>query len=145
MPSHDPARILLAEDNPADQRLISESLNFNGLSHTLHVVADGEQAVTAARLAGSAGQSPCPDMFILDLGLPRVDGLEVLRVFRANEHCVHTPVIVFSSSVSPEHRNAAENYAGVRFITKPMDLDEFMEFGRTVKNMLIMRAQGSAS
>jgi two-component system response regulator len=134
---------LLAEDNPADQRLISESLNFVGLTHTLRVVADGEEAITAARLAGSAGQPPCPDVLILDLGLPRVDGLEVLRAFRSNEHCVHTPVIVFSASVSPEHRHAAETYSGVRFIPKPMDLDEFMDFGRTIKMMLV-RAEGTA-
>ena len=142
MPSHEPARILLAEDNPADQRLISESLNINGLTHTLEAVADGEQAMEAARLAGSEGRFPCPDLLILDLGLPRVDGLEVLRVFRSNENCVHTPVIIFSSSVAPEHRSAALNYSGVQFIPKPMDLDEFIEFGRTVKNMLV-RAQGN--
>lgn len=143
MASHEPAHILLAEDNPADQRLISESLNFVGLTHTLRVVADGEQAITAARLAGFAGQPPCPDVLILDLGLPRVDGLEVLREFRLNEHCAQTPVIVFSASVSPDQRHAAENYAGVRFIAKPMDLDEFMNFGRTVKTMLV-RAEGTA-
>jgi CheY-like chemotaxis protein len=139
--SHEPAHILLAEDNPADQRLIAESLNFNGLEHVLHVVSDGEQALTAAQLAGSTCQAPCPDVLILDLGLPRVDGLEVLRAFRANEHCIHTPVIVFSSSVAPEHRQAAESYPRVQFVIKPMNLDEFMEFGRTVKNMLV-RAQG---
>jgi two-component system response regulator len=141
VPSHAPVRILLAEDNPADQRLISESLNFNGLTHTMHVVADGEQAVEVARVAGSEGQLPCPDVLILDLGLPKVDGLEVLRVFRNNENCTHTPVIVFSASVAPEHQLAVQNYAGVRFIAKPMDLDEFLEFGRTVKNLLV-RAEG---
>ena len=142
MPSHEPARILLAEDNPADQRLISESLNLNGLTHTLQVFTDGEQAVEAARLAGTDDTLPCPDLLILDLGLPRVGGLEVLRVFRNNENCFHTPVIVFSASVAPEHRDAALNYSGVQFIPKPMDLDEFIEFGRTVKNMLL-RAQGN--
>jgi CheY-like chemotaxis protein len=141
LPSHEPARILLAEDNPADQRLISESLNLNGLTHTLHVIPDGEQAMEAARLVGSESRFPCPDLLILDLGLPRVEGLEVLRVFRNNENCVHTPVIVFTASVSPEHRNAALNYSGVQFIPKPMDLDEFIAFGRTVKNMLV-RAEG---
>jgi DNA-binding response OmpR family regulator len=101
------------------------------------VVADGEQAVEAARLAGSEDRFPCPDLLILDLGLPRVGGLEVLRMFRNNENCLHTPVIVFSASIAPEHRNAALNYSGVQFIPKPMDLDEFIEFGRTVKNMLV--------
>jgi two-component system response regulator len=141
LPSHEPVQILLAEDNPADQRLIAESLNFNNLWHHLRVVSDGEEALSAVRLAGYEGQPPCPDVLILDLGLPRVDGLEVLRVFRSNENCKHTPVIVFTASIAPEHRRAAENYSGVRFIPKPMDLDEFMEFGRTVKNMLV-RAEG---
>lgn len=73
---------------------------------------------------------------ILDLGLPRVDGLDVLRTFRANKNCTHTPVIVFTSSLAPAHRLAAEQFEGVQFISKPSDLDAFLEFGRTVKNLL---------
>ncbi len=96
----------------------------------------------AARTAGSDEQIPCPDLLILDLGLPRVDGLEVLRAFRNNKHCASTPVIIFSASIAPEHRNAVQNFEDVRFIPKPMDLDEFMDFGRTVKNML-MRAENA--
>ena len=117
--------------------MIAEALNANYLCHVLHIVDNGEQAAEVARLAGTEGQGPCPDLLILDLGLPRVDGIDVLRVFRANKNCLHTPVIVFTSSVSPEHRFVAEQFEGVRFVTKPLDLEEFLEFGRTVKQMLV--------
>jgi DNA-binding response OmpR family regulator len=102
-----------------------------------NVVDNGEQAVQVARLAGTEGQAPCPDLLILDLGLPRVDGIEVLRAFRANKNCTQTPVIVFTSSVSPQHRLVAEQFEGVRFVTKPLELEEFLEFGRTVKQMMV--------
>lgn len=136
-----PVHILLAEDNPADQRLISEALNICDLHHELHVVSDGEEALAEATKAGSKDHAPCPDVFILDLGLPRIEGIDVLRAFRSNSNCTDTPVVVFTASVRPTDQAIAEQFAGVRFVRKPMDLDEFLLFGRTVKSMLL-RAEG---
>ena len=142
-PSDNFANILLAEDNPADQRLIAEALKRHHLNPRLQVVENGEAALSAAKEAGH-DDKPCPDVFILDLHMPRVDGLDVLREFRANEHCQHTPVIVFTSSVSPVIRTSVESFNGVRIISKPTDLDEFLAFGAVVKSVL-MPGQAAAS
>lgn len=127
--------ILLAEDNPADQRLIAEALKSAGLNPRMHLARDGEAALSAARTAGHS-DSPCPDLFILDLHMPRVDGQEVLRAFRANHHCLHTPVIVFTSSMSPADREFVESFNGVKMIAKPTDLDEFLHVGSIIKGVL---------
>ena len=94
-------RILIAEDNPADVRLLGEALKATPLKYDVHLVTDGAEALTAVQLAGSKPGLPCPDLFVLDWHLPRIDGLQVLEAFRANTNCRTTPVLIFTSSVSP--------------------------------------------
>lgn len=136
LPIHDPVAILLAEDNPADQRLVVEALTMHELSHTLQIVEDGEEALRAVKVAGRAGQVGCPDLLILDLHLPRIDGLEILREFRANENCANVPVLVFTSSISPAERCEAERLTGVQFVNKPTELDEFLAVGGLIKALV---------
>jgi CheY-like chemotaxis protein len=129
-------KILLAEDNPADQRLISEALKRAGLNPSVQLVKDGEAALCAAQMAGR-DEVPCPDLFILDLHMPRVDGHEVLRAFRANEYCRHTPVVVLTSLASPSDWQFVESFNQVRMLTKPTDLDEFLRVGMIIKSVLL--------
>ena len=91
--------------------------------------------------AGKSG-NPCPDILLLDIHLPRVDGLEVLRAFRANENCTQTPVLVLSTSIAPSDRLWAESFEHVHFVQKPVTLDEFLGIGQTIKRLLL-RAQGA--
>jgi two-component system, chemotaxis family, response regulator Rcp1 len=133
-----PIHILLAEDSPADQRLLIEALRTNGLHHQMQVVSNGEDALSAAQSVGTDGGGPCPDLFILDLHLPKIDGMEVLRMFRSNAHCRHTPVLVLTSSSSPTMRLQIENLPGVHFVQKPLELDEFLNIGKKVKSILLM-------
>ena len=72
-------QILLAEDNPGDVLLVKESLDVHKIDHRLHVVTDGEQALTFLDHMGEPGSPPYPDIFLLDLNLPRVDGPTVLK------------------------------------------------------------------
>lgn len=130
-----PIRILLAEDNPADQRLLMEALRHHDLEHELHVIANGEDALQAVQAVGQ-GTLPCPDLLILDLGLPRVDGMEVLQEFRAHQHCKTTPVLVLTSSSSPAQRLRAERLAGVHFMEKPLELDAYLSIGEMIRRFV---------
>lgn len=136
-----PVHILLAEDNDAAVRLLTECFVEVHLEHELERAADGEAALEKARTAGHPGGPPCPDLFIIDLGLPRVDGAEVLRAFRANENCTHTPAIVFTSSVSPADRALAESMEGVYFYQKPLLFEECLTVGQFIKKILLRTAQ----
>lgn len=133
------SHIWLVEDNEADVRLMEEALHEQSLAFRMHVCRDGEEARRLAGIAGEKDAEPCPDLFILDLHLPKVDGPEVLRTFRANRNCAKTPVIVFSSSMSPADRLMVERYEGVSFLQKPIGLDEYMAVGKRVKEALTRR------
>ena len=132
----EPSHIWLVEDNEADVRLMEEALHEQSLAFRLHICRDGEEARRLAGIAGEDEAGPCPDLFILDIHLPKVDGPEVLRTFRENRNCAKTPVIVFSSSMSPAERMMIERYDGVSFLQKPIGLDEYMAVGQRVKEAL---------
>lgn len=135
------ARIVIADDNGADVGLLREILDEQNLRHELHVITDGEAALRFAEFAGNEGKHPCPDLFVLDLHLPRIDGADVLRRFRANENCTHTPVIIFSGSAFPKDRAAVESFPGVSFVKKPAALNEFMQVGQFIRDVLTLKAE----
>src|SRR5438270_3850318 len=110
------AEIFVAEDNRADVYLIRKALEDRHLAHRLHVVEDGEQAADFLRAAGTGG--PCPDLILLDLNLPRQDGHELLQQLRQHPHCSNKPVIVISSSDSPNDYEFAQSLDAA-FFRKP--------------------------
>jgi CheY-like chemotaxis protein len=124
--------ILLAEDNRGDVLLVRQALVENGIQHELHVVQDGEQALRFVARMGKPGEPPCPDIFLLDLNLPRVDGPQVLREFRRHSECTETPVIVVTSSDAPKDRGEMAALGVTRYFKKPTDLDAYMELGAVV-------------
>ena len=131
--SHRLPRIVMMEDNPADVLLIREALREQGLEVDLVVVPDGEAAL--AWLGGDASA----DLILLDLNLPRHDGIEVLERIRSTRSLREVPVAVVSSSDSPHDRAGAERLGADRFIAKPCTLDEFLMIGRDIKTLLAAR------
>jgi chemotaxis family two-component system response regulator Rcp1 len=125
--------ILLAEDNPGDVLLVQESLGAHHIEHQLHVVSDGEQALTFVARMGEPGASPCPDIFLLDLNLPKADGPTVLKEFRKRHDCARTPVIIVTSSDRPKERAQVTALGISHYFHKPSNLVEFMELGAVVK------------
>ena len=123
--------ILLAEDNPADVYLIREAISkyrdMNDLD--LVVVTDGEQAIDFILRRGKFRESTKPDLIILDLNLPKSDGVDVLRCVREQSDLSTVPVVILTSSDSPNDRSATESLGADSFITKPSDLDAFMALG----------------
>src|SRR5436190_22358595 len=90
--------ILLVEDNPADVRMAQETLKDYKLQNSLHVLRDGASALAYLRREGEFAQVRVPDLVMLDLTLPKIDGLEVLSQMRADDRLKHLPVVILAAS-----------------------------------------------
>lgn len=128
-------RILIAEDNPADVRLIREALRTHQVPCDLDVVNDGAKALQLMRDFG-ANAAIRPDLILLDLNLPKSDGREILKRIRETPELGGIPVIVLSSSTSPFDRAEMERLGVSQFVSKPLSLDEFMEIGALAKQLV---------
>lgn len=116
--------------------LVRQALEENQIEHKLHVVKDGEEALRFVANIGKSGESPCPDVLLLDLNLPKIDGSQVLRAFRLNPTCVETPVIVVTSSDAPKDRARMAALGISRYFRKPSDFDAFMQLGAVVREVV---------
>jgi CheY-like chemotaxis protein len=130
MYSSDAVEILLVEDNPSDLEVTLRALKEQNICNNLHVARDGEEALDFMFCQGPhSGRSidELPRVILLDLKLPLIDGLEVLRQIRGDARTRHVPVVVLTSST--EERDVVESYAlGVNsYITKPVDFDQFKD------------------
>lgn len=125
-----PVEILLVEDNPNDVELTLHALKKNNIANRIEVVRDGAEALEFIFAAGAYAQrciQNSPKVILLDLKLPKVDGLEVLRQIKADPRTRAIPVVVLTSS--REERDIVESYSlGVNsYITKPVDFEQFTE------------------
>lgn len=133
--------ILLVEDNPDDEALTLRALARNGIRHQVQVAHDGVEALDYLLGRGEhAGRDPgrVPVVTLLDLKLPRVDGLEVLRQMRANERTRFLPVVVLTSS--REEQDLLESYSlgANSYIRKPVDFVQFTEAVRQLGTYWLM-------
>jgi two-component system response regulator len=131
----DAMEILLVEDDPKDVRLTMHALRGENLKNPIVVSPDGEDALDFLFQRGAhSGRSPrnSPRLILLDLKLPKVDGLQVLREIKGNEGTKAVPVVVLTSS--KEERDMVESYKlGVNsYIQKPVDFDQFRETIKTL-------------
>jgi CheY-like chemotaxis protein len=126
-----PAKILLAEDNPADVYLIEEALREHQVPFEIVVADDGEAAIRMIE----SGQVE-PDLVLLDLNMPKRSGGEVLMRLREHPQCRTLPVMVLTSSDSPVDREEAMRLGATSFIRKPTGLDEFLQIGAAIKELL---------
>jgi two-component system response regulator len=127
--------ILLVEDNPDDELLTRRALEQNNLCNELVVVHDGEQALDYLFGTGSCegrDTSVMPQVILLDLGLPKVDGLEVLERVRADERTKRLPVVVLTSSAEEQDRVESYVRGANSFVRKPVD---FVEFAVAVQSL----------
>lgn len=124
-----PLPILMVEDNPQDELLTLRSLRKFNLGNAVDVVRDGQQALEYLFREGAyADREPgLPAFVLLDLGLPRMGGLEVLARIRADERTRALPVVVFTSSSEEEDRLASTLGGANSFVRKPVDFGEFAE------------------
>ena len=126
--------ILLVEDNPGDVILIRESLKENKLLTELNVVNDGEEALDYLNKRSEYSEATTPDIILLDLNLPKKDGREVLAEIKNDPQLRTIPVVVLTSSTAEtDILRSYENYANC-FISKPVDLDNFIKVIKSIKN-----------
>lgn len=121
-----PIEILLVEDNPGDVRLTQIGFRNAKVLNNLHVVMDGVEAMEFLHRAGRYAASPKPDLVLLDFNLPKKNGREVLSEIKTDEQLKSIPVIVLTISNDEEDILKAYNLHANAYITKPIDLNKFM-------------------
>lgn len=133
-PAGQPIQILLVEDSPGDVRLTQEVLRDARIANDLHVVGDGEEAMAFLRREGDYSEHPRPHLVLLDLNLPRKDGREVLADLNADPELKAVPVIVLTTSEAEQDILRSYQLAANAYITKPIDLNEFIAVVRSIEN-----------
>ena len=129
-----PVKILLVEDNPGDVRLAREGLKESGLYSELWDVPDGEQALEFLHRRGDHADVPRPDLILLDLNLPRMNGRELLREIKQDPGLRAIPVVVLSMSKAEKDITAAYDLHANCYITKPIDLDRFIDVVQGIRD-----------
>ena len=124
--------ILLVEDNPGDVRLTQEALKEGKVLNHLSVVRDGEEAMQFLRREAPHADAPRPDVVLLDLNLPRKDGREVLADIKADPDLRRIPVVILTTSNHEHDILKAYDLAANCYITKPVDLAQFIHVVRSV-------------
>lgn len=126
--------ILLVEDNPGDIRLTQEALKDSKLHNNLSVVKDGVEALAFLRCEGQYTEAPRPDIILLDLNLPRKDGREVLEEIKSDDTLKRIPVVVLTTSDDDMDIIATYNLHANCYITKPVDLQQFVRIVKSIEN-----------
>jgi CheY-like chemotaxis protein len=128
-----PAEILLVEDSPTDALLAKEALKFSKVCNNLHTVMDGVDAMAFLRKEGEYANVPRPDIILLDLNMPRMDGREVLKEIKADDDLKFIPVVVLTTSMDEIDVLKAYGLHANCYIVKPVDFEKFADIVRTIE------------
>lgn len=137
--------ILLVEDNPGDVRLIQEVFQDGKIFNHLDVARDGEEAMSYLYQQGAYKQMAKPDLILLDLNLPKKNGSEVLSEIKSDEHLKRIPVIILTASKAEEDIARAYNQHANCYLTKPIDLNQFINVVQQIKSFWLSIVQLPAS
>jgi CheY-like chemotaxis protein len=129
--------ILLVEDDPGDVLITREALSAAKILHNLAVVDNGEEAVSYLRNAGQYRDAARPDLVLLDLNLPRLDGREVLALIKADDVLRRIPVVVLTTSNSEEDVLRSYDLHANAYVTKPVDFEAFMAVVRQIDDFFV--------
>jgi len=127
-----PIEILLVEDDPGDALITQEALEHSKVLNNLRVLANGEEAISYLRREGEYADAARPDLILLDLNLPRVDGREVLAEIKADPALRRIPVVVLTTSAAEEDILRSYDLHANAYVTKPVDFERFVEVVRKV-------------
>ena len=129
--------VLLVEDDPGDVLMTREAFEYDKLRNVLDVVTDGEQALQFLHRSGDYADAPRPGLILLDLNLPRVDGLEVLAEIKADPVLKVIPVVILTTSQAQQ--DVLRSYAlhANAYVSKPVDFERFMEAIRQIDNFFV--------
>ncbi len=129
-----PIEILLVEDNTGDVRLTQEALKEAKVHNHLTVASDGVEALAILRKQGNYAAAVTPDIILLDLNLPKMSGTEVLAQIKKDEALKQIPVVIVTSSKAEEDVAKSYNLHANCYVTKPIDLDQFIKMVRSIED-----------
>jgi chemotaxis family two-component system response regulator Rcp1 len=130
------ARILVIENNDSDVFLLERALNRQDFSFELVHLLNGSDALAFIRRQGAYADAPIPNLILVDLNLAKYTGEDILREIEISTHLGGVPVCVWSSSRSRQDKALLEGLGVSRFITKPCGLDQFLEIGKVLKDLI---------
>ncbi len=129
--------VLLVEDDPGDVLMTREAFEDNKVKNNLSVVSDGVDALAFLRKEGKYADAPNPDLILLDLNLPRMDGREVLAAIKADERLQHIPVVVLTTSGSHEDVVGSYRLHANAYVTKPVDFEQFIRVVKQIDDFFV--------
>jgi CheY-like chemotaxis protein len=135
-----PARqieVLLVEDDPGDVLMTREAFQDYKVANRLHVVQDGADAMAFLRREGDFSGAPRPDLVLLDLNLPRMDGREVLQAIKSDAELASIPVVVLTTSEAEEDVLRSYSLHANAYVTKPVDFERFIEVVRQIDDFFV--------
>ncbi len=135
--------IMLIEDSLVDARLTIEALRRCGIHHRLTLFRDGSEAIEFFHQRGVFAKAPRPDVVLLDLLLPDMDGVDVLRQLRDERHLMNIPVVVLTSSDDGTDQQECEKLGVSSYIRKPFNEDKFLSVIRRLKGLSLAIDPGS--
>ncbi len=136
-----PIEILLIEDNPGDVRLTQEVLKEADVPNHLSIAQDGVEALTFLHREEQYADTPHPDIILLDLNLPRMDGRELLAEIKADQDLKHIPVLVLTTSEADTDVLRAYNLHANCYIVKPLELDRFIDIMKAIEQFWLNIAE----
>ncbi len=129
--------ILLIEDNPGDVRLTKLALKGGKILNNINVVMDGAEAMDYLLKKGKYSDAMRPDLIILDLNLPKKDGRQVLKEIKDNDSLRRIPIVVLTTSRDEQDVLKSYNLHANAYITKPLDLDQFIDVVRSIETFWV--------
>jgi len=129
--------VLLVEDDPGDVLMTREAFEHHRIRNHLHVVNDGEQALQFLHQTGEFASAPRPGLILLDLNLPRRDGLEVLAELKEDPALRVIPVVILTTSQADEDILRSYALHANAYVSKPVDFERFMDVIRQIDNFFI--------
>lgn len=140
-----PIDILLVEDNEGDILLTTEALQDRKIVNNIYVVKDGIEALNFLLKKEFFKNSPTPDLVLLDINLPKLNGQEVLKQIRSHKNIKHIPVVMLTTSSSTEDKSESFKNDANCYITKPMDMGDFIKEISSIKGLEIFSEYSSNS
>jgi chemotaxis family two-component system response regulator Rcp1 len=136
-----PLEVLLVEDSPGDVRLTQEALRDGSRAIHLHVASDGLEAMSFLRREGVHARAPRPDLILLDLNLPKMDGREVLAQIKADDRLKTIPTIILTTSDAEADIMKSYQLHANCFLTKPVQLDAFEDLVKSINDFWLTKVR----
>jgi two-component system, chemotaxis family, response regulator Rcp1 len=133
--------LLLVEDSPGDVRLTQEAFREANTCVDLHVVSDGAEALAFLKHEGTHFGAPRPDLILLDLNLPRMDGREVLAHIKEDDDLKTIPTVILTTSVAQEDIAHSYEHRANCYLSKPVELDAFESLVKSVNDFWLTKAR----